>query len=42
MIKVQSSVLSFVLKRMGKNIFSGKGIMNMSMPIEIFATDSII
>lgn len=32
-IKAQSSVLKLVLKRLGKNLFSGKGIMNISLPI---------
>jgi hypothetical protein len=40
MIKVQSSVLKLVLQRMGKNLLAGKSIMNMSLPIEIFGTDS--
>ena len=32
-IKVQSSVLSLVVKRMGENLLKGKSIMNTSMPI---------
>lgn len=39
---MQSSVLKLVLQRMGKNFLSGRGIMNMSLPIEIFGTDSNI
>lgn len=39
-IKMQSSVLKLVLKRMGKNLLAGKSIMNMSLPIEIFGTDT--
>jgi hypothetical protein len=39
-IKMQSSVLKLVLARMGRNMLTGKGIMNISLPIEIFGTDS--
>ncbi len=39
-IKVQSSVLKLVIQRMGRNLLSGKSIMNMSLPIQIFGTDS--
>jgi hypothetical protein len=39
-VKAQSSVLKNVLKRIGTNIFSGKSILNISLPIEIFASDT--
>ena len=41
-IKVQSSVLKLVLKNIGKNLFSGKSILNTSLPIQIFGTDSYL
>lgn len=37
---MQSSVLRLVVQRMGKNLISGKSIINMSLPIEIFGIDS--
>ena len=39
-IKIQSSVLKLVVKRMGRNLLAGKSILQMSLPIEIFGTDS--
>lgn len=39
-INVQSSVLKLLVKRMGRNLFAGKSILNTSLPIEIFGTDS--
>ena len=41
-IKVQSSVLKLVLKNIGKNLISGKNILNTSLPIQIFGTDSYL
>jgi len=32
-IKVQSSVLKLVVKRMGRNILAGKSVLNISLPI---------
>lgn len=32
-IKIQSSVLKLVVKRMGRNLLAGKSILNMSLPI---------
>lgn len=32
-IKAQSSVLKLVIKRLGKNLLAGRGIMNISLPI---------
>jgi hypothetical protein len=32
-IKMQSSVLKLVLQRMGRNLLTGKSIMNTSLPI---------
>jgi hypothetical protein len=39
-IKAQSNVLKNVLKRIGTNFFSGKSILNVSLPIEIFSADT--
>lgn len=39
-IKAQSSVLKSVLKKIGANIFTGKSILNVSLPIQIFAADT--
>jgi len=33
LIEAQSSVLKSVLSRMGRNLFSGKSILNISLPI---------
>jgi hypothetical protein len=32
----QKKVLTFIIKRIGKNILSGKGILNISLPVDIF------
>lgn len=32
--------MKFVVNTLKKNIFSGKGILNISLPVTIFATDS--
>jgi len=34
-MKKQRDVLSYMIKTVGKNIFSGKSIMNISLPINI-------
>jgi hypothetical protein len=39
-IKAQGGVLVGVLKRLGANILSGKSILNVSLPIEIFSPDT--
>lgn len=41
-INSQKKVLTHILKNMGKNILEGKSIMNMSLPVSIFSTDSIL
>ena len=35
-IQAQSNVISFIMKTMKKNIFSGKGALNISLPVDIF------
>ena len=39
-IKIQSGALGLIIKQLGKNIFTGKSIINMSLPIELFGKDS--
>ena len=39
-IKAQSGVLKLIVQRISKNIFSGKGIMNVSLPVQVFGNDS--
>ena len=36
----QKGVITFILKQIGKNILSGKSVMNISLPVDIFATFS--
>lgn len=38
----QKKVLTYIIKRIGKNIFSGKGILNISLPVDIFCMESNI
>lgn len=41
-IKKQRSVFSYLLKKIGANVLSGKGIMNVSLPIYIFDQRSLL
>jgi len=41
-IKKQRSVLSYMLSKMGQNLFLGKSIMNISLPIYIFEERSML
>ena len=41
-IDAQNNVFSFIMKTMRKNIMAGKGILNISLPVEIFRCDSNI
>lgn len=36
----QKGVLKFILTKIGKNILSGKSILNISLPVDIFASES--
>lgn len=38
----QKKVAGYLLKKIGKNLLSGKSIMNISMPIDIFDTTSFL
>lgn len=39
-IAAQNNVLSFIMSTLKKNIFSGKGALNISLPVTIFNCDS--
>ena len=39
-IDAQNNVLKFIMKTLKKNLFSGKGILSISLPVEIFNVDS--
>ncbi len=38
----QKKVLTFIIKRIGKNILTGKGILNVALPLDIFLRESNI
>ena len=40
--KQQRGVLTFIIRRIGKNLLSGKGILNLSLPVDIFCRESNI
>ena len=39
-IEAQDNVLKFIMKTMRKNLLSGKSILSISLPVEIFRADS--
>ena len=39
-IAAQDNVIKFMMSTLKKNLFSGKGILNISLPVEIFNCDS--
>jgi hypothetical protein len=39
-VAAQDNVIKFMMSTLKKNLFSGKGILNISLPVEIFNTDS--
>lgn len=41
-IAAQNNVIKFIMSTLKKNLFSGKGILNISLPVEIFNIDSNI
>lgn len=41
-IEQQKDVIKMIVKQLGSNIMSGKSIMNMSLPVEIFDGRSIL
>jgi hypothetical protein len=38
----QNNVIKFIMSTMKKNLFSGKSVLNISLPVEIFSVDSNI
>lgn len=41
-LSVQKDILKMILKQLSSNILSGKSIMNMSLPVEIFDKRSML
>ena len=41
-IDAQDNVFSFIMKTLRSNLMSGKGLLNISLPVEIFNCDSNI
>lgn len=39
-IQAQNDVLKTVFKRLGRNIFSGKNMLSISLPVDVFGDDS--
>lgn len=39
-IASQNNVIKYIMSTLKKNLFSGKGILNISLPVEIFNVDS--
>lgn len=42
MMEMQKDVIKMIIKQLSSNIMSGKSIMNMSLPVEIFDSRSIL
>jgi len=38
----QKDVIKYIIKQIGSNLFSGKSIMNMSLPVDIFDSRSVL
>ena len=41
-IDAQKDVIKHILKQLGSNLLSGKSVMSMSLPVEIFDDRSIL
>ena len=39
---MQKDIVKMILKQLGSNLVSGKSIMNMSLPVEIFDSRSLL
>lgn len=39
-MNAQKKVLGYIIKKMGSNLFSGKGITSISLPVDVFSTES--
>jgi hypothetical protein len=37
-MNAQKKVLGYIVKKMGSNLLQGKGILNISLPVDIFST----
>ncbi|EAS07102.1 oxysterol-binding protein (macronuclear) [Tetrahymena thermophila SB210] len=42
LMKEQKAVIMMMIKRIGSNILNGRGIMNISMPVQVFDSKSMI
>ena len=42
LISAQRRVFTYLIKKIGLNLFQGKSIMNVSMPVEIFGPNSFL
>lgn len=42
LLKKQRGILTYMIKKIGSNLFSGKSIMNVSLPINIFDPRSLL
>jgi len=42
LLKKQRGVLSYMIKKIGSNILTGKSIMNVSLPINIFDSRTML
>lgn len=41
-MKAQKKVLTFIIKRLGKSILTGKSVLSISLPVDIFCKESNI
>lgn len=41
-IDAQKDVIKYILRQIGSNLLAGKSVMNMSLPVEIFDSRSIL
>jgi len=41
-MEIQKDVIKMIIKQLSSNIMSGKSIMNMSLPVEVFDFRSIL
>jgi hypothetical protein len=39
-IAASKGAIKFIISQIGKNIFSGKSMLNISLPVEIFMSES--
>lgn len=39
-MNAQKKVLGYIVKKMGSNLIQGKNILNVSLPVDIFSTES--